>query len=100
MALIFMAKGGVFLAGGISQKILPALQSGRSSAPPSRTRRRTRRLMHGIPTFVVTHPQAALHAGLPPSQSHRPTSGWQPTGGTGAKGRKAPAYGQRRHDWL
>lgn len=62
MALIFMARGGVYLAGGISQKILPALQKPEfragfeDKAPHSA-------LMATIPTFVVTHPLAAL-AGL------------------------------------
>ncbi|MNV03881.1 Glucokinase [compost metagenome] len=59
LALIFMAKGGVYLAGGISQKIVPALKSPEfraafeDKAPHSA-------LMRTIPTFVVTHPQAAL----------------------------------------
>ncbi len=59
MALIFMARGGVFLAGGISQKIIPALkrpefrQAFEDKAPHSH-------LMKTIPTFVVTHPLAAL----------------------------------------
>ena len=59
IALIFMAKGGVFLAGGISQKILPALKGPafragfEDKAPHSA-------VMRQIPTFVVTHPQAAL----------------------------------------
>ncbi len=62
MALVFMAKGGVYLAGGISQKIIPALKGPafrtgfEDKAPHSA-------LMSTIPTFVVTHPQAAL-AGL------------------------------------
>ncbi|MCM2473630.1 glucokinase [Rhizobium sp. CG5] len=62
LALIFMARGGVFLSGGISQKILPALkasdfrQAFEDKAPHSA-------LMRTIPTFVVTHPLAAL-AGL------------------------------------
>lgn len=62
MALIFMAKGGVYLAGGISQKIIPALKQPafrhafEDKAPHSE-------LMRLIPTFVVTHPLAAL-AGL------------------------------------
>ncbi|HEX2147895.1 MAG TPA: glucokinase [Pseudorhizobium sp.] len=62
MALVFMAKGGVYLAGGISQKIIPALkqpafrQAFEDKAPHSE-------LMRLIPTFVVTHPLAAL-AGL------------------------------------
>jgi glucokinase len=60
LALIFMAKGGVFLAGGISPKILPALQSGEfRSAFEDKAPHQA--LLHGIPTFVVTHPQAALH---------------------------------------
>jgi glucokinase len=62
MALIFMARGGVYLAGGISQKILPALKG-----PEFRTAFEDKaphsELMGTIPTFVVTHPQAAL-AGL------------------------------------
>ncbi len=62
MALVFMARGGVYLAGGISQKILPALRrpefraAFEDKAPHSA-------LMRSIPTFVVTHPLAAL-AGL------------------------------------
>ncbi|CDZ42069.1 glucokinase [Neorhizobium galegae] len=62
MALIFMARGGVYLAGGISQKIIPALKG-----PEFRTAFEDKaphtELMGTIPTFVVTHPQAAL-AGL------------------------------------
>lgn len=59
LALIFMARGGVFLSGGISQKILPALKRSEfrlafeDKAPHSA-------LMRTIPTFVVTHPLAAL----------------------------------------
>lgn len=60
LALIFMAKGGVFLAGGISPKILPALQSGEFRAA-FEDKAPHQGVMHGIPTFVVTHPQAALH---------------------------------------
>lgn len=62
LALVFMAKGGVYLAGGISQKIVPALRQPEfraafeDKAPHSE-------LMRLIPTFVVTHPLAAL-AGL------------------------------------
>ncbi|QLF69047.1 glucokinase [Peteryoungia desertarenae] len=62
LALIFMARGGVFLSGGISQKIIPALKSPlfrqafEDKAPHSA-------LMRNISTFVITHPQAAL-AGL------------------------------------
>ncbi|WP_275787203.1 glucokinase [Pararhizobium gei] len=59
MAMIFMARGGVFLAGGISQKILPALKKPafraafEDKAPHSL-------LLKSMPTFVVTHPTAAL----------------------------------------
>lgn len=62
MALTFMARGGVYLSGGISQKILPALRKQEfraafeDKAPHSA-------LLHTIPTYVVTHPLAAL-AGL------------------------------------
>ena len=62
MALVFMAKGGVYLGGGIPEKILPALQKPEfrqafeDKAPHGE-------LMADIPTFVVTHPLAAL-AGL------------------------------------
>ncbi|MDP2733512.1 MAG: glucokinase [Hoeflea sp.] len=59
LALIFMARGGVFLAGGIAQKIIPALRHPRfrqafeDKAPHSA-------MLAMIPTFVITHPLAAL----------------------------------------
>ncbi|APO73059.1 glucokinase [Rhizobium etli 8C-3] len=62
LAMIFMAKGGVYLSGGISQKILPALRrpefraAFEDKAPHSHW-------LKAIPTYVVTHPLAAL-AGL------------------------------------
>jgi len=62
LALIFMSKGGVFLTGGIAQKIVPALQNGRfraafeDKAPHSD-------LIRAMPVSVITHPLAAL-AGL------------------------------------
>ncbi len=62
LALVFMAKGGVYIAGGIAQKILPLMKSPvlranfEDKAPHSE-------LMRSIPIFVVTHPLAAL-AGL------------------------------------
>jgi len=62
MALIFMARGGVYLAGGISQKIIPALKGPEFRAAFEDKAPHTE-LMATIPTFVVTHPQAAL-AGL------------------------------------
>lgn len=59
LALVLMSQGGVYLAGGIAQKILPALTSGRlreafdDKAPHEH-------LMSEIPIFVITHPLAAL----------------------------------------
>lgn len=62
LALIFMARGGVFLGGGISPKILPELKKPAFRAA-FEDKAPHRDLMKTIPTFVVTHPQAAL-AGL------------------------------------
>lgn len=62
MALIFMARGGVYLAGGISQKIIPALKLPEFRAA-FEDKAPHKALMRSIPTHVVTHPQAAL-AGL------------------------------------
>ena len=62
MAMIFMARGGVYLAGGISQKILPALKGPEFRAAFEDKAPHTK-LMASIPTYVVTHPLAAL-AGL------------------------------------
>jgi glucokinase len=59
MALVFMTRGGVFLAGGIVQKIIPALNHPRfreafeDKAPHDN-------ILRAIPTFVITHPLAAL----------------------------------------
>ncbi|KRA00123.1 glucokinase [Mesorhizobium sp. Root157] len=62
LALVFMSRGGVFLTGGIAQKIVPALKTGNfraafeDKAPHSE-------LLRSIPIYVITHPLAAL-AGL------------------------------------
>jgi glucokinase len=62
LALVFMSRGGVFLTGGIAQKIVPALKQGNfrvafeDKAPHSA-------LMRSMPVYVITHPLAAL-AGL------------------------------------
>jgi glucokinase len=59
LALVFMARGGVFLSGGIAQKIIPVLeqpefrQAFEDKAPHSA-------LLKAIPTCVMTHPLAAL----------------------------------------
>src|SRR5690606_17531201 len=59
LGLIFMSQGGVFLTGGIVQKIVPALRNGLFRAAfedkaPHRT------LMAEIPVYVITHPMAAV----------------------------------------
>ncbi len=62
LALVFKSKGGVFLTGGIAQKIVPALKHPRfreafeDKAPHAA-------LMASMPIYVITHPLAAL-AGL------------------------------------
>ncbi|MET0221570.1 MAG: glucokinase, partial [Tardiphaga sp.] len=71
MAMIFMARGGVFLSGGISQKILPALRKPEFRAGFEDKAPHTH-LLKTIPTYVVTHPLAAL-AGLS-SYARRPDS--------------------------
>ncbi len=62
LALVFKSQGGVFLTGGIAQKIVPALrerhfrEAFEDKAPHSE-------MMRGMPVYVITHPLAAL-AGL------------------------------------
>lgn len=62
LALVFMSRGGVYLTGGIAQKIVPALKKGsfraafEDKAPHSAVLRQ-------MPVYVITHPLAAL-AGL------------------------------------
>jgi glucokinase len=62
LALVFKSKGGVFLTGGIAQKIVPALK-----APGFRAAFEDKAphiaLMRSMPIYVITHPLAAL-AGL------------------------------------
>ena len=54
-----MSRGGVYLTGGIAQKILPALRDGQfraafeDKAPHSA-------MMREMPVYVITHPLAAL----------------------------------------
>lgn len=62
IAMIFMAKGGVYLSGGISQKILPALR-GPEFRAGFEDKAPHKEMLREMPTFVVTHPMAAL-AGL------------------------------------
>ena len=59
LALVFMSRGGVFLTGGIAQKIVPALKNGlfraafEDKAPHND-------LVKAMPVYVITHPLAAL----------------------------------------
>lgn len=59
LALVFLARGGVFIAGGITQKILPLLRQSQfreafeDKAPHSA-------MLRDTPSFVLTHPRAAL----------------------------------------
>ncbi len=62
LALVFMSRGGVFLTGGIAQKIMPALkESGFRAAFEDKAPHRA--LMRAMPTYVITHPLAPV-AGL------------------------------------
>jgi glucokinase len=62
LALVFKSQGGVYLTGGIAQKIVPALraenfrQAFDDKAPHTA-------MMRGMPVYVITHPLGAL-AGL------------------------------------
>jgi len=62
LALVFMAKGGVYLTGGIAQKIVPALKTGNFRAA-FEDKAPHRELLKAMPVYVITHPLAAL-AGL------------------------------------
>ena len=62
LALVFMARGGVFLTGGIAQKIIPALKTGAFRAA-FEDKAPHRALLEAMPIHVVSDPMAAL-AGL------------------------------------
>jgi glucokinase len=62
LALVFKSKGGVFLTGGIAQKIVPALKKG-NFREAFEDKAPHRELMRSMPVYVITHPLAAL-AGL------------------------------------
>lgn len=59
LALIFMSRGGVYLTGGIAQKIVPALKNGRFRAAFEDKAPHSDVLKH-IPVSVIMHPTAAL----------------------------------------
>ena len=62
LALVFMSHGGVFLTGGIAQKIVPALKRGNFQAAFEDKAPHTE-LLKAMPVYVITHPRGAL-AGL------------------------------------
>jgi glucokinase len=59
LALIFMSRGGVYLTGGIAQKIVTALKDGRFRAAFEDKAPHSAMLAH-MPVFVIMHPTAAL----------------------------------------
>lgn len=59
MALVFMSRGGVFLTGGIAQKIVPALKTG-SFRTAFEDKAPHGALMRAMPVNVVIHPFAAM----------------------------------------
>jgi glucokinase len=54
-----MSRGGVYLTGGIAQKIVPALQTGAFRAA-FEDKAPHKALMREMPVYVITHPLAAL----------------------------------------
>ena len=62
LALIFMAQGGVYLSGGIPQRILTALRTG-SFRTAFEDKAPHQLILKSIPVYVITHPRAAI-AGL------------------------------------
>jgi glucokinase len=59
MALVFMARGGIYLTGGITQKILPVINAGRFRAAFD-NKEPHRNLLEQTPVYVITHDQAPL----------------------------------------
>ena len=59
LALVFMSRGGVYLTGGIAQKIVPfLLRSGFRAAFEDKAPHGA--LLRAMPVYVITHPMAAL----------------------------------------
>lgn len=63
LALACLARGGVYLAGGIAAKILPHLQQG-GFAHSYTAKGRLRAVVEDIPVHVVTNPQVGLLGAL------------------------------------
>ncbi|WP_370539019.1 glucokinase [Aureimonas sp. AU22] len=62
LALLFMARGGVYIAGGIFQRIIPVIKAAEMRAA-FEDKAPHEALLRDIPLFVITQPLAAL-AGL------------------------------------
>ncbi|WP_439271754.1 glucokinase [Pseudochrobactrum sp. HB0163] len=62
LALFFMAQGGVYLSGGIPQRIIPALRNG-SFRAAFEDKAPHQHILKSIPVHVIVHPLAAI-AGL------------------------------------
>jgi glucokinase len=62
LALVFKSRGGVFLTGGIAQKIVPALKIG-NFRTAFEDKAPHKELLKSVPVYVMTHPLPAL-AGL------------------------------------
>lgn len=62
LALVFKSRGGVYLTGGIAQKIVPALKAG-NFREAFEDKAPHRELLRSMPVYVITHPLAAV-AGL------------------------------------
>ena len=59
LALKLLARGGVYLAGGIAQKVLSRLEDGGFRYGFEQKGRYTH-FLESVPTFVITHPQPGL----------------------------------------
>ena len=59
LAMVFMSRGGVFLTGGIAQKIVPALRDGVFRAAFEDKAPHTA-FMRTLPVYVMTHPLGAV----------------------------------------
>lgn len=59
LALKLLARGGVYLAGGIAGKIIPQLEEGAFRHSFEQKGRYTH-FLEGVPTYVITHPQPGL----------------------------------------
>lgn len=78
LALVFKAQGGVFLTGGIAQKILPALK-GPELREAFEDKAPHRAMMQEMPIYVITHPLAALQ-GLAAYARHQASFGIETAG--------------------